>query len=441
VSSFAASRSPKVRALAQILTSGAAAEPSRHSQAQSSRHSEASGRPAGRSLRIQSGEAIHDDITTLVGQRTGVWNSGKMSATSRSLLLAPGSFGSKVGLACAYTLLGLAAIEIGYRIHTDRPAFALKSWRADQIEYRTFGDRAIFDAALGWTSKEWYGSESYSTLDHGIRRNLDEDTIRAGAILAVGATFANGSYDVDDDDTWPAQLERALGTPVLNGGVEGYATDQIVMRAERLLPLVRPKTLVVGFVEEDIARAGHSSFGASKPYFTLDGRELHYHPPVPVTVHDQSEPAWRARARDVLQYSAVIDVVLARLAPDYWLGSAGQEVFQKVDNDPIGVTCALLLRLKTRSDADAVRLLLFMQYAWPTIAEKDAPGADAQQVAACAEAAGIEVVDQFASLRAIAVADRSALRELYVEEGDVYAPLSSKGNEQAAGLLAHALRK
>jgi hypothetical protein len=333
-------------------------------------------------------------------------------------------------------VLGCAAVELGYRIHSQRPVFALPSWRAWRIEFLTFGARGKFDPLLGWVSREWHQEGGYNTVAHGIRRNPAQYQIPTGAILVVGGGFAEGGTNVDDGATWPAQLERLIGAPVLNAGVPGYATDQIVLRAEQLLPLVRPRTLIVGFVGEEIPRAGLSSYGASKPYFTLKSGELEYHPPPPMLVSDPAMPAWQARVRDVLGYSAVLDVVLDNVTPMYWTGGAGQAKFQKVDNDPVGVTCALLQRLKRRTDADQIRLLLFMQHGRIVIAEKEEPLEDARKVAACAATMGIEVVDQFEPLRAIFAADRAALRDHYLE-----GPMSTKGNRHAAELLAGAINK
>ncbi len=64
------------------------------------------------------------------------------------------------------------------------------------------------------------------------------------AILVVGDSFGLGS-DVIDAETWPAYLERMVGTQVINAAVGGYALDQIVLRAEDLVPLLRPRMLLV----------------------------------------------------------------------------------------------------------------------------------------------------------------------------------------------------
>jgi hypothetical protein len=346
----------------------------------------------------------------------------------------------KLALAGACALLAIAAIEIGYRIHSDRPVLVLGSWRAWRIEHIAFGGGGKIDPVLGWTPTPHYAEEDYSTLDHGIRRNFEEDTIRTGAILAVGGTFTVGD-GVDDDETWPAHLERITATPVLNGGVDDYAVDQIVMRAEQLLPLVRPRTVIIGLLEEDIARAGHSSFGAPKPYFVLDKGELRFHPPGPLVVDEQPRPGWQTKARELLGYSALLDAIIDRVAPNFWHGMAGQQIFQKVDNDTVGVTCALLQRLKRRADADRIEVLLFVQHVGQTIVDKDEPGGGPKRVAACATTMGITVVDQFAGLRAIALANQDALGKLYQKGGDGYGPLSPKGNLHAAELLARALDK
>jgi hypothetical protein len=312
----------------------------------------------------------------------------------------------------------------------------LEDWRTARIERITFGDFGTFDPVLGWVLEEDYESDDYSTFDLGLRRNFGEEEIRTGGILAVGDAFTGG-LDVADHETWPAQLERIGVVSVLNAGVAGYASDQIVLRAEQLLPQVRPRTVVVGLIEGAIARAGLSSFGPSKPFFTLEDGRLTYHPPLmavdPVT-------GWPAKVRDVLGYSAVLDVVLSLLAPDHWLGGARQGADQYVGNDPVAVTCALLQRLEKRAEEDGIRVILFMQHALQTIAGKTEPGGDLQKVAACAGTLGLEIVDLFAELRTVAAAGPDALARLYLQRhGDE--EMSTEGNRRAAELLTRALGK
>jgi hypothetical protein len=340
--------------------------------------------------------------------------------------------------ALVYTLLAFAAIDLGYRIHSHRPVLVLDDWRVARIQYLLFGDRGMFHPLLGWVLRDDDERGVYNTLDLGIRRNFDEKGIRTGGILAVGDVFTDGGPEVGDGETWPAQLERLIGAPVVNAGVAGYAADQIALRAEQLLPLARPKTLVVQLTEDAVARAGLSSFGRPKPYFTMDGDRLVYHSPVNTAADGDSISGWRARARSMLGHSAVLDVVLSRLAPVYWFGRSLEPVTQRVDNDPAAIGCALLQRLKRSAGKDRVQVLVFLQYTQRTVAEQTEPGEDARKVAVCARAEGIEVVDQFQSLRAVVAADPGTLGHLYVQ-GYGLGEMSSDGNRRTADLLARAL--
>jgi hypothetical protein len=336
----------------------------------------------------------------------------------------------------ASALLALPALEIGYRLHTQRPVLVLDDWRAGRIEDIRYGEKSQFDAELGWVPREEYESTGYNTLENGIRRNLCEKEVRTGGILAVGDVFTNGGEEVADGGTWPAHLERLTGVPVLNAGVAGYATDQIVLRAEGLLPVVQPRTLVVGVFEETIARARYASFGLPKPYFTIEGGKLVRH--APTRLPEEPHANWLGSARAALGYSALLDAVLGRAAPVYWLGKPGEQVFRTTDSDPVAVTCALLQRLKARAEAQGVRVLLLMQYARKTVAERTEPGMDAAQVAACANALGLEVIDQLGALRAAAAQSSEALNELYLQSPG-YGQMTSKGNRMTAQLLATAL--
>jgi hypothetical protein len=69
------------------------------------------------------------------------------------------------------------------------------------------------------------------------------------------------------------------------------------------------------------------------------------------------------------------------------------------------------------------------------------PPADARQVMACAERLGIEVVDHFASLKAMAMKDSDALKNYYIVYGDTFTHMNGMGNEHAADLLLSVLRR
>lgn len=358
-----------------------------------------------------------------------------MQAFARPLLHGA----SRLAFACALAPLAFAALDLGYRVQSHLPVFALDDWRAARIERLTFGGRGRFDPVLGWAPREEYQSEGYNTLELGVRRNFGEDEIRTGGVLAVGDIFTEGGTEVADAETWPAHLERMAGMPVLNAGAAGYAADQIVLRAEQLLARAQPHLVVVGLFEEAIARTGHSSYGTSKPHYTLESGRLAYHAPRRAEPDELS--GWRARVRDVLGHSAVLDIVLSRLAPSYWFGKAGEQVFQAAGNDPVAIACGLLDRLKKRADGAGARMLLFLQHARKTVVEKMEPGEDMKKVTTCVGPMGIQVVDQFESLRALAVANPGALYDLYLQGDDGYGQMTSIGNWHAADLLARTLNE
>jgi len=337
-------------------------------------------------------------------------------------------------------LSSLLVIEVGYRLAGGLPVLKWINWRIDAISTNRLGERAVFDPVIGWSVKPWTDIDGFETIDYGIRRNFGETRVRTGAVLAVGDSFTEG-WEVADEESWPAVLEQASGVPVVNAGVGGYGTDQIIMRAEQLIPIVKPKVLIVGFLESDIDRAGHSVFGAPKPYFTIENNELRYHPPEPL------EPVAKGGMlssiayglRDVLGYSAAADFLLARLSPNYWYSTESEVHSRRADIDEAEVTCRLLQRLKARTDQEGIRTLLFMQYYARVLFESDKPSRNAQRVLACAEQAGIRVVDQFAFLRRMVVVDPYAMKEYYMHSGETYGHMSAKGNRHAAHLLSLAL--
>lgn len=372
-------------------------------------------------------------------QVTGGGDEVETSATSER-----SSRWADAALLIVSLLVSLVLIEIGYRAAVGLPAFKLVNWRAERIVASNLGElKAVIDPVLGWTSRpSSYHEDGYTTLEHGIRKNFHETTIRTGGMLAVGDSFTEG-WEVKDHESWPAMLEQMTRVPVVNAGVGGYGTDQIVLRAEQLLPIIQPKILIVGFLEADIDRAGHSIFGAPKPHFTITNGELQYHPPKLIEPHEKTTTLATIAygIRGALGYSAAADHLFARLNPNYWYGDGEHDFYQKVDIDEAAVTCALLKRLQAQAERNGIRTILFMQYHASVIVSSEQPPRKAQEVLACAQAAGFRVADQFAFLRSIAAANAAAMKEYYVQSGETYGHMSPKGNHHAAHLLSQALRE
>jgi lysophospholipase L1-like esterase len=344
-----------------------------------------------------------------------------------------------LGLLFASVVLTLLFVEVGYRAVAGQPIFALVNWRAEEVVTNRLGDRALYDHYLGWVVKPWHDEDGYTSIDHGVRQNFDETTIRTGAVLAVGDSFTEG-WEVGNSESWPAYLEKLSGVPIVNAGIGGYGSDQIIMRAELMLDIVRPKVLIVGMLELDIFRSGHSHFGAPKPYFVIENGELQFHPPGPLEPRtgDTVTTSLAFMVRDTLGYSAAVDHVLGRLAPTFWYAERSRD--QKVVDDEAEVICRLLARLKKRTDREGVHLALFMQHGAELVMGVERSTPNARRVIACSKAAGIRVVDQFQSLWEIARGNPNAMRTYYMNYGDRYGHMSAAGNAHAADLLAHSLR-
>ncbi len=330
-------------------------------------------------------------------------------------------------------------MEAGFRIVSGQSVTEFRNWRLDNVRTKRIGDRAIPDPQLGWTLRADHRTPRFNTIDHGVRRNFDEDGIRQGGVLAVGDSFTEGFDEVVDAETWPSHLETKLGVPVVNAGVAGYASDQIILRAEQLIPIVTPRTLIVGLTEVDISRAALSEAGAPKPYFTVENDELIYHPPGPLDAKTD-EGAVRSALRKALGYSLLADHLLSRLAPKFWY-PAEASVYREVINNPVDITCRLLKRLKRMTDTRKIQLLLFLQYGGELVLEEPEIVYDMRDVTLCARESEIEVVDQFAPLKALTNSNPVAVAEYYVLHNGEFGHMSSKGNDHAASLLAEAIKR
>ena len=147
----------------------------------------------------------------------------------------------------------------------------------------------------------------------------------------VGDLFAHGS-DVGDIETWPAALERILGQPVVNAGLGGYGTDQIILSAEYFMPIFTPKTLIISFMDDDIRRAGYSIFGGgSKPYFTIENGALVLQN-VPVPEKLTVDRRQLSVLDNIIGGSYLLEWLTLRIGLPQWYEVS---VHQPVQNDPV----------------------------------------------------------------------------------------------------------
>ena len=161
------------------------------------------------------------------------------------------------------------------------------------------------------------------------------------------------------------------------------------------------------------------------------------------SARNQSQVCGRARlyCARLLGYSTIADFVLSKLSFDFWYGDSKADLSARAQSDEVPVTCALLERVKKQADAWASVRCCSCSITARCIVEEDEPPDSTQLVNECARKAGYEVVDQYPSLRAIALADETEFRSYYgfYENGE-FGHMSSKGNAQSAKLLAEQLK-
>jgi hypothetical protein len=332
-------------------------------------------------------------------------------------------------LAVVGALCGLA-LEIAARLWFGQPVLTLRDWRAAHVYLLQTGG-AAYDPLLGWTQQSNFAGGGFNTLDYGIRRNAAGDRLVQGAILAVGDSYTAGS-EVVDEDTWPAQLEKLLRRRVINAGVGGYGVDQSVLNAERLLPILNPKVVIVGIYDEDVLRVRYKDFNAPKPYFVREnGQWIHRNNPVPTRSEPVAEPLYKT----VLSRSLVAHM-LAQRRFYWWYGPR----FQQVSDTPVETSCHMLRRLQDQLAPRGITSVAVFQYSGWAYARRRPRPDYMQAVARCARDLGYEVVDEFDHVAALAQTSLEPLKQLYVmsPEGN-HGHMSAKGNALIAGLLAERL--
>ncbi len=143
------------------------------------------------------------------------------------------------------------------------------------------------DPELGWTKRKGEATRkvtsefdvTFAINSLGLRDDADLAQAKpAGTqrVLVIGDSFVLG-YTVERHDHFVDLVERALvadGRPVqvLNGGTEGYATDQAVAWLRRDGFAFAPDVVVACFFQNDVWMNGQRSYsGTPKPRFALDG--------------------------------------------------------------------------------------------------------------------------------------------------------------------------
>jgi hypothetical protein len=347
------------------------------------------------------------------------------------------SAGESAAIFIAATIVYLLIAELAARLVIHAPLLEIRDFRHERAA-RTINQAVEYDNDLGWHLKPYLASQGFNTLQYGFRSNGGPDiAVRPGGVLAVGSSFTAGA-EVNDDQTWPAQLEQITGWNVNNAGEGNYVADQIIMNGERLLPIIHPQVLVVDLIPDNIVGAGYSSYGWPKPYFTVEtDRLVQHNAPVP-RLRDPGRD--RFGIKPFLGHFAIADQFMTAFFSNSWFSSDGTS-YETVHNDVVDVTCRLLDRLKRQTDAQNVQLVLYLQFAGSHVMSTPHEAEQSVGVSKCAQRLEIATVDEFARLRGIYENDPGELRRYFqIEPNGQTGHKSPFGNSQVAKALEPVIR-
>lgn len=280
------------------------------------------------------------------------------------------SLRSGLVLAVLTVVICLLGAEMALRLRTSPsllwhyPNFIQLDLRSDEAER----PQLRYDHELGWDlqpgASGLLAGKPISISAGGMRNH--GPGVRAGSgptILALGDSYTEG-YAVADDETWPAHLEKHTGRRVLAGGVRDYGLDQMILKAERLVPVLKPGVVVLAFIASDIDRTGRAARNMRyKPYFVAAGNGLELRN-VPVPMTPVAGP--NTMTRRVLGHSYLLHFIMGRLgAHELWHGDT---VYTEEDSDL--VSCRLMSRFAALVQRERVQALVvafprYEDWAWP----------------------------------------------------------------------------
>jgi len=348
----------------------------------------------------------------------------------------------KALLTAVSSLAAFLVLEIGLRLWHGVKVLETSNFVLVPTDIFRANRWEVYDPLLGWRLPDYqagiYFGGTITTGEVGVRMNSDTVAeVPRGAILAVGDSFTMG-FGVADADSWPARLESLLGRPVVNAGVAGWGVDQMVLRAEFLVPVLRPRALVVGIFELGVLRNAYEAFGPGyKPYFHVENGQAELRgTPVPLAQPEYTDDVFRS----FFGHSFVVHRLMLRWRRDEWLKER-RPLFKQLYDDEKGleITCYLMDRLVRLQDQHDLGILVLMQYSADAFTQ-DAPPWPSQEVLTCAEERGLATVDSWSLIKKIADSDPKRFKRLWRQENRSLGHLSPQGNQLVAALLRDAGR-
>jgi hypothetical protein len=345
-------------------------------------------------------------------------------------------------LTVASLFILLLGFEAAWRLYNQMPLSSTDNFIIRQLDIiqRNTGVM-VHDPLIGWRLREnlFTPGSGFTTGAYGLRMN--SNAIRqpeADGILAVGDSFTAGS-GVTDSESWPAQLERMIGRPVHNAAAGAWGVDQMVLRAEQLVPVLQPQVLIISILAGDSQRNAYEIYGGGyKPYFVIqNGEAVVQGVPVPKVA---ARPMEIGKVRKVLGHSFLLHWTMMRWAPAWWVHDRYR--YKQIYSYEVGVevSCRLMARLVRLREEYKLRIIVAMQYGAAQSSGKQDP-IYGPAVLTCAKQRGLETLDTYPALKLLADQDPQRFVGLWLNEGGQLGHMSASGNQFAAELFRDMLRK
>jgi hypothetical protein len=253
------------------------------------------------------------------------------------LLLLGGSVG--------VMLLGVVVAEMGLR------------WiNPHRLDRREVGEQ-VYSDWYGWENRRGFAGplhDALTTVDSRGRRSpgrVTRDPAPRPRVLMLGDSITFGS-GVRDEETFCALI--AWRYDVVNLGVEGYGTDQELLKLEREGLAYHPDVVVLNFtMANDIWNVRSRIDDVTrlpKPYFTLEGGVLVLH-----REHLRRSPLGRV-AQWISDYSQLYDL-FRPLFPERRT-PVGPELRALGPKEGLRLTVALISRMQAATTAAGARFLV-----------------------------------------------------------------------------------
>jgi len=232
---------------------------------------------------------------------------------------------------------------------------------SDHAELHRYSERVGWEPRPGARLCE--GSHCTTLNDQGYRGPALDGRGEELRAVVLGDSVAFG-YGVDDDETFAARLHRRSGLEVANLGVQGYGTDQSLLRLRDVgLPLDPDVVILSVCIANDLVDNTLSRFlydgRYPKPYFSLEGGTLRLE-----NEHLLLSPPERL-ARKLRERSALYQLVAAPRsgAPrppgaPHWLDTVEESLSDL--NAAVELTARLLGEMARLADARGARTLILL---------------------------------------------------------------------------------